>query len=102
MCNSKRYPCPPYHGGHFALDPPPPLEFPFMGVLVILPPPPSPTRCNFRNFSTWLGTLWKEYLCKKKLLQYILLRKIIFLRENEKNIFIYVNTVSDELKGVLS
>ena len=47
---------------------PTPLEFPLRGVLVNpLPLPP----WNFCNFSTWFGTLWKEYLCKKKLVHYI-------------------------------
>ena len=42
---------------------PAPLEFLLRGVLVNPLPPPPPW--NFRNFSTWFGTLWKEYLCKK-------------------------------------
>ena len=37
---------PPPTGGAFALSPPSPW--------------------NFRNYSTWFGTLWKEYLCKEK------------------------------------
>ena len=37
-----------------------------------------PTPWNFRNFSTWLGTLWKEYLCKKKVVALYFYAKDIF------------------------
>ena len=49
---------PPPNRGHFCFRPPhpsPPPKFPFQGVLVI-----PPTLWNFRNFSTWFGTRWKE------------------------------------------
>ena len=42
LCSSKKYPYspPPLTEGTFALDPPPPLEISFQGVLINLPPPP--------------------------------------------------------------
>ena len=55
-------PPPAHHGRHFCLRPSSPLEFPCLGVLVI--PPSSPWK--FRNYSTWLASLWKEYLCQKR------------------------------------
>ena len=63
LCTSRKYPYPPHPPrpteGTFAEDSNP-IEFPFQGVLVI---PPTPW--NFCYYSTWLGTLCKEYLFQK-------------------------------------
>ena len=68
LCSPKKYNYPtplppPTHGGHFALDPHP---------------------WNYCNFSTWLGTLWKGYFRKKKLLHYIFMGKRIFCDKMRK------------------
>ena len=57
---------PLYTVGGACHSPPPPLNFhhTLSGVLVIALPP-TPTSWNFCKFSTWLGTLWKVYLCQK-------------------------------------
>ena len=53
-------PPPPLPRRALLLKTPTPIEFPFQGVLVI---PPTPW--NFCYYSTWLGTLCKEYLFQK-------------------------------------
>ena len=73
------------HKGHVYFRPPPPtplefllyavgcachspsprLEFPLYIVGGACHTPPPPTPWNFRKFSTWLGALWKVYLCQK-------------------------------------
>ena len=84
LCISRIYPYPPQRARLLYTPPPIPLEFPLYtvggachspppplnfhhtlsGVLVIALPPTF-TPWNFRKFSTWLGTLWKVYLCQK-------------------------------------
>ena len=61
LCSSRKYPYPPpVPRRALLLRTPTPIEFPFQGVLVI---PPTPW--NFCYYSTWLGTLCKEYLFQK-------------------------------------
>ena len=57
---------------------------------------------NFHHFSTWLGTLWKEYLCQKCCCTLLFCELIFFCDKMRKNLFIHVNTVSNNLKDVLS
>ena len=61
LCSSRKYTYALPTEGTFALDPPPSWNLDTQGVRVR--PPCTPR--NFRNFLTWLGTLWKEYLCQK-------------------------------------
>ena len=60
--------------GTFALDPPIPLEFPFLEVLVI--PSPHGISVNFKL----VGYPLERIFVSKMLLHYIIMRKIIFLR----------------------
>ena len=85
LCSAKKY-----------RYPPPPLLT--EGTLFSTPHP-----WNFRNFSTWLVTLWKGYFRKKSCCTIFLCeRKKIFCDKMRKNLFIYVNTAYYELKDVLS
>ena len=86
--------------GTFAVAPPIP------GGACHTPPPPTTTTSpsNFRNFPTWLGVGLVpsgKHICEKKIALYFY-AKDIFSDKIRKNLFIYVNTVSTELKDVLS
>ena len=61
LCSSRKYPYPPPTEVTFTLDPLLPWNFHPRGYVSY--PPGTPW--NFRNFWTFLGTLWKEYLCQK-------------------------------------
>ena len=61
-----------------------------------------PTLWNFRKYSTWLGTLWKENLCQNVVALHILCEIYFSAIKMRKNLFIHVNTVSNNLKDVFS
>ena len=61
--NMHTLPPPSLTEGSFALDPTA-LDSPSQGVHV-KPPTLHATSWNSCNFSAWLGTLWKEYLCQE-------------------------------------
>ena len=77
-------PPPPPTEGAFALDLSLPWNFHSRGTCHT--PPPTPW--NFRNFSAWLGTVWKENLCKKVVALYVYAKDNFFCDEMSKNVFI--------------
>ena len=81
-CSSRKHPYPPAPPWRTVLlKYPTPLEFPY---------------------STWLGTLWKEYLCQKCCCTLLLIAEDNFFCDKMRLIlFLYVNTVPNYLKDVL-
>ena len=66
------------------------------GIFVFDPHPP----WNFSNFPTWLDTPWNEYFSQKCLCT-ILLCDIVSGIPREKNLYVYVNSMSNNLNIAL-
>ena len=95
MCSFKKYPfSPPPTQGTFVLDPPPPSpprpRISIPGGACHIPPPPP---LEFPEYSNLVGYPLERIFPSKML--------IIPGIKREKNLFIYVNTVSNNLNFVL-
>ena len=97
------FPPPPPTEGTFSLEPHPSVISIPGGACPTPPPPhthpahPLELSWNCRNFSTWLGTPWKEYI-KNAFALYYLAKFNCFCK---KNPFIHVNTVCNNLNFAL-
>ena len=86
-------------GERFCFRPPTPLEWKFHGGLSYPQPPPPGISVIFQL--GWVPS-GKNICAKKVVALYVYAKDNFFCDEMRKNVFIYVNRVSNELKDVLS
>ena len=105
LCSSRKYPYPclppPPTEGAFALDLPLPWNFRSRGACHTPTPNPPPPGFSVIFQLGWVPS-GKKICAKDVVALYVYAKDNFFCDEMSKNVFIYVNRVSNELKDVLS